>query len=81
MKYFVILSFFVILFSIIPQSDALIVSYTPEELYEIYDIIVFGAILDYVDVGTNSHYDVKVIQSLKNAQPDDVAITSSSLKF
>ena len=72
MKYFAILLFFAILFSIIPQSDALIVSHTPEELYEIYDIIVFGEILDYVDMGTNSHYDVKVIQYMKNAQPDDV---------
>lgn len=56
----------------IPQASALIVAHTPEELYEIYDIIVFGEILDYADMGTNSHYDVKVIRYLKNSQPDEV---------
>ena len=56
----------------IPQASALIVSYTPEELYEVYDIIVFGEILDYTDIGTHSHYDVKVIRYLKNSQPDEV---------
>jgi len=72
MKYFAVLLFLMILFPIFPQSNALIISHTPEELYEIYDIIVFGEILDYADIGTNSHYDVKVLQYVKNSQPDDV---------
>lgn len=67
-----ILLFFLISFSSISTSFAMIVSHTPEELYEIYDIIIFGEVLDYVDVGTDSHYDVKVIQYLKNSQSDDV---------
>jgi len=54
------------------QASALIASYTPEELYEIFDIIVVGEILDYTDIGTHSHYDVKVIRYLKNSQPDEV---------
>ena len=71
MKYFVILLAFVI-FSMLSPSYALIASYTPEELYEIYDIIILGEILDYTDIGTSSHYDIKVIQSLKNSQPDEI---------
>ena len=71
MKYFVILSAFVI-FSMLSPSYALIASYTPEELYEIYDILILGEILDYTDIGTSSHYDIKVIQSLKNSQPGEI---------
>ena len=56
----------------ISQSSALIESHTPEELYDIYDIIVLGEILDYTDMGVVSLYDVKVIRYLKNSQPDEV---------
>ena len=71
-KLFIILVIsFGILFSLIP-AFAMIVSHTPEELYDIYDIIVFGEILDYTDVGTSSLYDVQVIRYLKNPQPDEV---------
>ncbi len=63
---------FGILFSLIPTSFALVVSHTPEELYDIYDIIVFGSIIEYTDVGTHSLYDVQVIRYLKNTQSDEV---------
>ncbi|MCE9651652.1 MAG: hypothetical protein K8Q89_01120 [Nitrosarchaeum sp.] len=56
----------------ISQSSALIESHTPEELYDIYDIIVLGEILDYADMGTVSLYDVKVIRYLKNSQSGEI---------
>jgi len=56
----------------ISQSSALIESHTPEELYDIYDIILLGEILDYTDVGTVSLYDVKVIRYLKNSQSVEI---------
>lgn len=73
MKYFLILLiFFGFLSFLIPQSDALIVSQTPEELYENSDMIVFGEILDYTDLGHDSIYDIKVIRYLKNPQSNDL---------
>ncbi len=73
MKYSLIfLIFSGLLFSLIPQSDALVVSKTSEELYENSDMIVFGEILDYADLGHDSLYDIKVIRYLKNPQSDEL---------
>jgi len=70
---FLVASLLILVLSLaIPQASALIAKHTPEELYDIFDIIVFGEILDYTDMGTSSHYDVKVIRYLKNSQPDEV---------